>query len=155
MNTFFSPQPPTSSRISPGPVGVPPHALPPHRPHTLKNALSAGQLLDVELGLFLLSQLLPTAPPDALPALMGNAGSSFSDRPTWTAKQNKYLNRGRALLGHCLQPAIWSALIERYAAATTTLSAYDVSRDRRWFGEKTVGFSRNRMALLRKMLAYN
>ncbi|GAB3641638.1 hypothetical protein GCM10027423_22740 [Spirosoma arcticum] len=110
-------------------------------------------MLDVELGLFLLSQLLPTAPPDALPALIGNGKPSFSDRPNWTPKQNKYLNRGRTLLGHCLQPATWNALIERYASGATTLSAYDVSRDRSWFGEKTVGFSRNRLTVLRKMLA--
>jgi hypothetical protein len=116
-------------------------------------ALSAGQLLDIELGLFLLSQLLPTAPPDALPGLIGNGEPSFSDCPSWTPKQNKYLNRGRALLGHCLQPATWNALIERYATGATTLSAYDVSRDRSWFGAKTVGFSRNRLTVLRKMLA--
>jgi hypothetical protein len=58
------------------------------------------------------------------------------------------------LLGHCLQPAIWNSLIERYAAQTTTHSAYDVSRDRSRFGQKTVGFSRNRLTVLRKMLTY-
>lgn len=125
-----------------------------HRSAVSKQAaLSAGQLLDVELGLFLLSQLLPTAPPDALPALMSNAKTVCQGRSTWTPKQNKYLNRGRTLLGHCLQPATWNALIERYATVATTLSAYDVSRDRSWFGEKTVGFSRNRLTVLRKMLA--
>jgi hypothetical protein len=126
----------------------------PVRTQTPKNnALSVGQLLDVELGLYLLSQLLPTAPPDALPTLIGNKEASLPDRPTWTSRQQKYLKRGRLLLGHCLQPAIWNSLIERYAAETTTLSAYDVSRDRSRFGQKTVGFSRNRLAVLRKMLA--
>lgn len=142
MNTSFFPRTPTpvlSSSV---------------RPNAPRSAtLSVNQLLDVELGLFLLSQLLPTAPPDALPALMGNAEPLFPNRPAWTPKQSKYLNRGRALLGHCLQPATWNALIERYATGATTLSAYDVSRDRSWFGEKTVGFSRNRLTVLRKMLA--
>ena len=122
---------------------------------TPKNtALSVGQLLDVELGLYLLSQLLPTAPPDALPTLISNKETSLPDRPTWSSKQQKYLKRGRLLLGHCLQPAIWNSLIERYAAQTTTHSAYDVSRDRSRFGQKTVGFSRNRLTVLRKMLTY-
>ena len=115
--------------------------------------LSAGQLLDVELGLYLLSQLLPTAPPDALPALIGNMDARPTDCTGWTSKQHKYLNRGRLLLGHCLQPAVWNALIERYALGATSFSAYDVSRDRSRFGEKTVGFSRNRLTVLRKMLA--
>ena len=129
MNTFFFPQTPKTA------------------------ALSAGQLLDVELGLFLLSQLLPAAPPDALPALLGKAGLSLTDRLTWTPKQHKYWNRGRTVLAHCLQPAVWSALIEQYAAGAYMVSAYDVSRDRSRFGEKTVGFSRNRLTILRKMLA--
>lgn len=119
-----------------------------------KNAgLSAGQLLDVELGLFLLSQLLPTASPGALPTLISDTGLSCPDRPTWTPKQHRYLNRGRAVLAHCLQPATWNALIERYATGVNSLSAYDVSRDRSWFGEKRVGFSRNRLTVFRKMLA--
>lgn len=120
---------------------------------TRNTALSVGQLLDVELGLFLLSQLVPAASPDALPELMGPVTSLPTDRAGWTPRQQKYLNRGRALLAHCLQPAVWSALIERYATGATTVSAYDVSQDRSWFGEKTVGFSRNRLTVLRKMLA--
>jgi len=116
-------------------------------------ALSMSQLFDVELGLFLLSQLLPAAPPNALPTLIGNTGASFSNYPAWTPRQHKYLNRGRTVLAHCLQPAVWDALIERYATESSALSAYDVSRDRTRFGEKTVGFSRNRLTVLRKMLA--
>lgn len=142
MNTPFLPQPRTPSIF--GPV----------RTQSPRNtSLSIGQLLDVELGLFLLSQLQPTASPDALPELMGHVESLATDRPVWTPRQHKYLNRGRMLLAHCLQPAVWSALIERYALGATTVSAYDVSRDRSWFGEKTVGFSRNRLTVLRKMLA--
>lgn len=142
MNTaFYSP--------TPAPVLF----RPVHPSTSITTSLSVGQLLDVELGLFLLSQLLPTAPPNALPALMVDAGASFPERSAWTAKQHKYLNRGRALLAHCLQPATWNALVERYAAGATTLSAYDVSQDRSRFIQKTVGFSRNRLTVLRKMLA--
>lgn len=141
MNTSFFCRTPTPVLPSPVRSNAPKSA-----------ALSVHQLLDVELGLFLLSQLLPAAPPDALPALMSNAETVCQDRPTWTPKQNKYLNRGRTLLGHCLQPATWNALIERYATGAATLSAYDVSRDRSWFGEKRVGFSRNRLTVFRKML---
>lgn len=142
MNAFFFSQTPTPVLLRTG------------LPQSAKNTgLSAGQLLEVELGLFLLSQLLPTASPTALPALIGNAGILSSNCPPWTPKQHKYLNRGRAVLAHCLQPAVWSALLERYAVGATALNAYDVSRDRTWFGEKTVGFSRNRLTVLRKMLA--
>ena len=142
MHTSFYFQPPAPVLVAPARAQA-----------SKTTTLSAGQLLDVELGLYLLSQLVPTAAPDALPALIGHTGSTPGKGTGWTSKQHKYVNRGRLLLGHCLQPAVWNALIERYALGATLLSAYDVSRDRTRFGEKTVGFSRNRLTVLRKMLA--
>ncbi|WP_223861044.1 pPIWI_RE_Z domain-containing protein [Spirosoma validum] len=114
--------------------------------------LSAGQLLDIELGLFLLSQLLPTASPDVLPNLLTDNGSSFLDRPTWTPKQHKLLNRGRLLLSHILQHNVWNALLDAYTTIPDRLQAYDISADRSRFGEKTVGFFRNRVITLRQMV---
>ena len=114
--------------------------------------LSAGQLLDIEIGLFLLSQLLPTAPPDALPNLLADNGLSFLDRPTWTPKQHKLLNRGRAMLGHIQQRNVWSALLDAYTTIPDRLQAYDISADRNRFSEKTVGFFRNRIIMLKQMV---
>ncbi len=114
--------------------------------------LSAGQLLDIEMGLFLLSQLLPTASPDVLPTLLTDNGSSFLDRPTWTPKQHKLLNRGRMLLSHVQQRNVWSALLDAYITIPDRLQAYDISADRSRFGEKTVGFFRNRIITLRQMV---
>ncbi|WP_338870282.1 hypothetical protein WBJ53_22345 [Spirosoma sp. SC4-14] len=115
--------------------------------------LSAGQLLDIELGLFLLSQLLPTAPPDALPGLLTDNGSAFLDRPTWTPKQLKQLNRGRLILSHIQQRNVWSALLDAYTTIPDRLQAYDISADRSRFCEKTVGFFRNRIITLKQMVS--
>lgn len=114
--------------------------------------LSAGQLLDIELGLFLLSQLIPTAAPDVLPNLLTDNGTSFLDRPTWTPKQHKLLNRGRMLLSHIQQRNVWAALLDAYTTIPDRLQAYDISADRSRFGEKTVGFFRNRIITLRQMV---
>ena len=114
--------------------------------------LSAGQLLDIELGLFLLSQLIPTASPDVLPGLLTDNGVSFLDRPTWTPKQHKLLNRGRMLLSHIQQRNVWTALLDAYTTIPDRLQAYDISADRSRFGEKTVGFFRNRIITLRQMV---
>lgn len=119
---------------------------------TRRATLSAGQLLDIELGLFLLSQLLPKASPDVLPTLLTDNGSSFLDRPTWTPKQHKLLNRGRTLLSHIQQRTVWSALLDAYTTIPDRLQAYDISTDRTRFGEKTVGFFRNRIITLRQMV---
>jgi hypothetical protein len=115
--------------------------------------LNAQQLLDIELGLFLLSQLLPTASPDALPALLADTDSTFLERPTWTPKQHKLLNRGRLMLGHIQQRNVWSALLDAYTSIPDRLQAYDISTDRSWFGEKTVGFFRNRIITLRQAVS--
>ncbi|GAB3552488.1 pPIWI_RE_Z domain-containing protein [Spirosoma fluminis] len=150
MNTLFQTQPqntlrplyPTAQRST----------IPAQRP-TKRTALSAQQLLDVELGLFLLSQLLPTAPPDALPNLLVDKGSSFLDRPTWTPKQLRLLNRGRTMLSHVQQCTIWNALLDAYVTIPERLQAYDISTDRSRFSEKTVGFFRNRIITLRQTVA--
>jgi hypothetical protein len=115
--------------------------------------LSAGQLLDIELGLFLLSQLLPTAPPDALPGLLTNTDSSFLERPTWTPKQLKLLNRGRVVLSHIQQRNVWTALLDAYTTIPDRLQAYDISTDRSRFCEKTVGFFRNRIITLKQIVS--
>lgn len=146
MNTFFlSPTPATHFLARPS------ANVPAARP--VKRApLNAQQLLDIELGLYLLSQLLPTAAPDALPGLLADTATSFLDRPTFTPKQHKLLNRGRALLGHLHQRNVWSALLDAYVTIPDRLQAYDISADRGRFAEKTVGFFRNRIITLRQMM---
>lgn len=116
-------------------------------------SLTARQLSEVELGLFLLSQLTPTASPAALPALLNSSDAPCMERAAWTAKQHKYLNRARLVLSRCRQPACWDRLIERYATITDHLAAYDLSSDRSQFREKSVGFFRNRAATFKQMLA--
>ncbi|GAB3886968.1 pPIWI_RE_Z domain-containing protein [Spirosoma agri] len=158
MNTFFRPHP---NRAVSSPQAIFPPlnasvewtvAAVSTRP-SKRTALSAGQLLDVELGLFLLSQLLPSASPEALPSLLTDTTSSFLDRPTWTPKQHKLLNRGRLLLGHIQQGTAWSAMLDAYTTIPDRLQAYDISADRSRFCEKTVGFFRNRIITLKQMVS--
>ena len=118
--------------------------------YTPRPVLSTRQLVDLELGLYLLQQLHPTAPPSALPALL-----RYTSEPDtqFTPRQQKYLNRGRLLLAHFTNNLHWQTLLAVYAAAPDHRLAYDLSRDCTHFAEKTVGFSRNRLGVLRKMLA--
>lgn len=122
-------------------------------PERKRATLSAGQLLDIELGLFLLSQLAPKASPDSLPGLLNESSSSFLDRPTWTPRQHKLLNRGRLMLSHIQQHNVWMALLDAYTTIPDRLQAYDISADRSRFCEKTVGFFRNRIITLRQMVS--
>jgi hypothetical protein len=141
MNAHFS--------SSPTPVTA---GLAVQRTSRRSTRLSARQLLDVELGLFLLSQLLPTAPPDALPGLLRYANPAQFVDLTWTPQQQKLRSRGLALLTHLTQHTHWQNLLETYMAVPVHLQAYDISHDRTGFCLKTVGFSRNRLTILRKVL---
>ncbi|GAB3943910.1 hypothetical protein GCM10028805_10810 [Spirosoma harenae] len=118
--------------------------------YVARPSLSTRQLVDLELGLFLLQQLYPTAPPTALPDLLRPDDEL---RSHLTPRQQKYLNRGRLLLSHFTNNLHWQTLLSAYAASPGHRLAFDLSRDCSHFAEKTVGFSRNRLGVLRKMLA--
>ena len=117
--------------------------------YTPRPSLSTRQLVDLELGLYLLRQLHPTAPPTALPDLL----RPDDQRIGLTPRQQKYLNRGRLLLAQFTDTMRWQNLLTAYAAAPGHRLAFDLSHDCSHFAEKTVGFSRNRLGVLRKMLA--
>ncbi|MBO0939752.1 hypothetical protein J2I47_24615 [Fibrella sp. HMF5335] len=112
--------------------------------------LSNRQLFNIELGLYLLTELQPTAPPGSLPTLLN---SDLSARNTWTARQRRCLDRGRMLLGALCQCSRWTELLDRYARLASPSQAFDISHDRSQFNAKTVGFFRNRAFTFRQMLA--
>ncbi len=131
-------RPPQSTLLAPAP--------------RLRVRLSARQLFDVELGLCLLNQLWPAAPPQGLPGLLsGNVPAAVG--PTWTAKQRRLLNRGRVLLLPFQQSSCWNTLLECYCRLDQQALAFDISNDRSRFGPKKVGFSRNRVFALQQLLA--
>lgn len=158
MNIYFQPRStsPSPAYRTPAPAVTPsfrPDARQPWPQPVTTSPLSANELLDVELGLYLLSQLLPTAPPDALPSLLGSSDAPFLERPTFTPRQHKILHKGRALLSHIQQrSSVWAGLLEQYMAASDYVQAYDIANDRSRFREKTVGFSRNRIFTLKQMV---
>ena len=57
------------------------------------------------------------------------------------------------LLAHFTNSLHWQTLLRMYASAPDYRLAYDLSQECTHFAEKTVGFSRNRLGVLRKMLA--
>jgi hypothetical protein len=115
--------------------------------------LTARQLSEVELGLFLLAQLTPSSPPTALPALLNGFALVELNPAAWTAKQHKYWQHGRMILARFRESEIWLRLVNRYATLPDHLTAFDISRDRSRFCAKSVGFTRNRAATFRQMLA--
>lgn len=145
MITTQRPQPTTLFR--PGHATSPASAPFSHRP---ASRLSNRQLFNIELGLYLLTELLPTAPPGSLPTLLNG---DLTPASTWTARQRRCLDRGRMLLGTLCQRSRWTDLLDRYAQLADPSQAFDISHDRSQFNAKTVGFFRNRAFTFRQMLA--
>ncbi|MBO0932684.1 pPIWI_RE_Z domain-containing protein [Fibrella aquatilis] len=77
---------------------------------------SANRLLNIELGLFLVTELLPMAPPEALPDLLNGHGPAYEQRPVWSPKQHRLLSRARALLLPYQSRSVWFSALEKYEA---------------------------------------
>jgi hypothetical protein len=77
---------------------------------------SANRLLNIELGLFLLTELLPMAPPEALPDLLNGHGPAYDQRPVWSPKQHRLLSRARALLLPYQSRSVWFSALQKYDA---------------------------------------
>lgn len=89
---------------------------------------AANRLLNIELGLFLLTELLPDAPPEALPDLLSGNGLIYLRRPVWTPKQHRLLSRGRTLLAPYHDRATWFQALVKYATLPTSARMFSLSQ---------------------------
>ncbi|GAB3931010.1 hypothetical protein [Larkinella terrae] len=113
----------------------------------------ANRLLNVELGLFLLAELLPLAPPQALPNLLNGEGAVYGDRPVWKPRQHRYLNRARALLAPYQDRTVWLTALAKYESLPTSMRAFCDHRAGSCGSEVSRSILRNREELFRKALA--
>ena len=91
------------------------HALP---------GMVANRLLNVELGLHLMAELLPLAPPQALPDLLNGLGAAYKQRPIWSPRQHRALNQARRLLAPYQNHVAWFRALEKYATLAPDLRAF-------------------------------
>lgn len=87
----------------------------------------ANRLLNVELGLFLMQELLPLAPAEALPDLLNAQGVAYRERPVWTPRQHRCLSEARALLAPYQSRMVWLRALAKYATLPTHLRAFNVN----------------------------
>ena len=91
------------------------HALP---------GMVANRLLNVELGLYLMAELLPLAPPQALPDLLNGLGAAYKQRPIWSPRQHRALNQARRLLAPYQNHVAWFRALEKYATLSPDLRTF-------------------------------
>ena len=94
------------------------HALP---------GMVANRILNVELGLYLLAELLPLVPPQFLPDLLNGQGAAYRQRPIWSPRQHRALGQARILLAPYLDRNAWLRALDKYAKLTPDLRAFTLN----------------------------
>lgn len=112
----------------------------------------ANRLLNIELGLFLLAELLPQAPVEALPDLLNGLGLAYRERPVWTPKQHRALNQARTLLSPYKDRLVWYDALRKYATLETDVRLFSIE-PQAGYNPEISGFTmRERIGLFQKAL---
>ncbi|WP_293683582.1 hypothetical protein [Spirosoma sp. 48-14] len=111
------------------------------------NTLCIRQLIDVELGLFLLKQINPESCALSLPDIL-----QPEYKQDLSPKQSRILHRGRILLYHFSNKEVWQTLLVTYSTSPKERLVFDINPDSWQYSEKFARFSRNRISVLRRML---
>lgn len=91
------------------------HALP---------GMVANRLLNVELGLYLLAELVPMAPPQVLPDLLNGQGYAYRHRPIWSPRQHRALSQARILLAPYMDRTAWFNALDKYTHLSGELRTF-------------------------------
>ncbi len=120
------------------------HALP---------GLVANRLLNVELGLYLLAELLPLAPPHALPDLLNKQGVTYRQRPIWSPRQHRAFSQAQTLLSPYRDRAAWYKALDKYTTLSPELRTFSVSSRGGWNPDISSHVLRDRLSLFQRALA--
>ena len=102
----------------------------------LQNELKKN-LCEVELGLYLLNLLSPSASPDSLWVLLTGYPHSFPECHNLLETQYRMLAVARHLLPHFARPYIWEEALRHYREFPSDIRAYEVSEDLKKFHRRT------------------
>ncbi|WP_020594785.1 hypothetical protein [Spirosoma panaciterrae] len=118
------------------------HALP---------GMVANRLLNVELGLYLLAELVPMAPPQSLSDLLNGQGFVYRQRPIWSPRQHRALNQARILLAPYLDRNAWLKALDKYEHLPADLRIFNLNGNLRT--DLSGYLLRERVGLFSKALA--
>ena len=117
------------------------------------NGMVANRLLNVELGLYLMAELLPLCPPHSLPDLLNGLGTAYKQRPIWSPRQHRALNQARTLLAPYRDRTTWYKALDKYATLPPELRAFSISVRGGWNPEVSSYVLRERLQLFQGALA--
>lgn len=113
----------------------------------------ANRLLNVELGLYVLAELLPQTSPQALPDLLNGQGIVYRERPIWSPRQHRALSQARVLLAPYRDRAIWLKALVKYATLSSDLRTFTLASQGGWNPEVSSYVMHERLRLFQGVLA--
>lgn len=120
------------------------HALP---------GMVANRMLNVELGLYLLAELLPLIPPHFLPDLLNGQGAAYRLRPIWSPRQHRALNQARTLLAPYRERTVWLKALDKYATLPADVRIFSLNGRSGWNTDVSSYVLRERLGLFQGVLA--
>src|SRR6266566_5790391 len=108
------------------------------------DSLGAKQICEVELGLYLLSQIAPAAPARTLWILLIGYEFPLPELQTLSKKQRRMWNIVRHILLHFKNSRHWEEMLERYRNVDERLRLYDVDGYYEQFTKRAISIEANR-----------
>ncbi|MFD2935880.1 pPIWI_RE_Z domain-containing protein [Spirosoma flavum] len=113
----------------------------------------ANRLLNVEIGLYLMAELLPLIPPQFLPDLLNGQGAAYRLRPIWSPRQHRALNLARTLLAPYQERTVWLKALDKYATLSSDVRIFSLSGRGGWNSDVSSYVLRERLSLFQGVLA--
>ncbi len=108
------------------------------------DSLGAKQICEVELGLYLLSQIAPAAPARTMWILLTGYEFPLPELQSLSKKQRRMWNIVRHILLHFKNSRHWEEMLERYRKVDERLRLYDVDGDYEQFTKRAISIEANR-----------
>ncbi len=108
------------------------------------DGLGAKQICEVELGLYLLSQIAPAAPARALWVLLTGYEFPLPELQSLSRKQRSMWNIVRHILLHFKNSRHWVEMLERYSNVDERLRLYDIDGNYDRFTKRTISIEARR-----------
>jgi pPIWI RE three-gene island domain Z len=102
------------------------------RTRLIKEGLDEN-LCNVELGLYLLSSLVPNAPASSLWVLLTGYPFSIPEFQNWSQLQHKMYASGRHLLTEYRRPYVWTEALNNYRSLAADQCGYEISESLKEF----------------------
>lgn len=106
--------------------------------------LTFTKFCDIELGLYLLSELIPTARADSLWVLLTGYPFPITESHYWSEQQWRMLGNARHILSQFRSDYNWTNGLEHYCLIDERLRGYEIDADFNQFSQRAVSIASNR-----------